>query len=119
MRRSDIYLADLEPVKGSEANKVRPVLIVSSDNLNEVVSKSRRGVVTIVPITTNTEYIWPFQVFLPAEVVGLQSDSKAQVEQVRALAVERFSPNLIGTLPNNYMDEVNEALKLHFDLRLN
>ncbi len=116
MRRGDIYLADLEPAKGSEANKVRPVLIVSSDNLNEVVSENKFGVITILPITSNTKYVWPFQVFLPAEVTNLSTDSKVQAEQVRALAFERFSTSLLGTLSSKYIGAVDEALKLHLDL---
>lgn len=38
MKRGDIYLADLEPSRGSEANKTRPVVIVSHDALSDVVT---------------------------------------------------------------------------------
>ena len=78
MRRGDIYLADLEPSRGSEANKTRPVIIVSHNALNQIVEERRRGVVTVVPLSSNTDAVYAFQVFLPAEVTGLSRDSKAQ-----------------------------------------
>lgn len=116
MRRGDIYLANLEPVQGSEANKVRPVLIVSNDALNEAVDSLQQGVITVVPLTSNTENVRSYQVLLPAEITGLKQDSKAQVEQVRALALQRFIPEIKGSLPKKYLEEIDEALKLHFAL---
>lgn len=116
MRRGDIYFANLEPVQGSEANRVRPVVIVSNDALNTAVESLMRGVVTVVPLTRNVKRVASYQVFLPAEVTGLAHDSKAQVEQVRALALQRFVPMLKGSLSANYLLELDKALKLHFDL---
>jgi PemK-like, MazF-like toxin of type II toxin-antitoxin system len=46
--------------------------------------------VTIVPVTLNTDRVYPFQVLLPADATGLAADSKAQAEQVRSIAVERI-----------------------------
>ena len=116
MRRGDIYFANLEPVQGSEANKIRPVIVVSNDALNTAVESLLRGVVTVVPLTKNVEQVASYQVFLPAEVTGLTHDSKAQVEQVRALALQRFVPNLKGSLSKSCLLELDRALKLHFDL---
>lgn len=45
---------------------------------------------TVVPMTSNTDRIYPFQLLLPANETGLDVDSKAQAEQVRAVAVERL-----------------------------
>jgi mRNA interferase MazF len=56
-----------------------------------------------------------FQVLLPAAKTGLGRDSKAQTEQVRALAVERFGPRL-GTVTGPLMRAIDEALRIQLDL---
>lgn len=116
MFRGDIYLANLDPVRGSEADKSRPVIIVSNDSLNVVVAKSRRGVVTVVPLSSNVEHVRTFQVFLPADVTRLNRDSKAQAEQVRAIAVERLAPEPLSSLPTSYLRSLDAALRLHLAL---
>jgi mRNA interferase MazF len=45
----------------------------------------------------------------------LPETSKAQVEQIRALAIERVGPR-IGTVPPRLMREIDEALRLHLAL---
>lgn len=116
MKRGDIVLVDLEPARGSEANKRRPAVIVSHDALNGVVTRSGRGVLTVVPLSTNVERVWSFQVLLPAEITGLEADSKAQAEQVRAIAYERLAPSPITSLPPDYVERLDAALRLHLAL---
>lgn len=116
MRRGDIYFANLEPAQGSEANKVRPVIIVSNDAANIATQSLQRGVITVIPLTRNVDNVASYQVFVPNEVTGLKHDSKAQVEQVRALAFHRFIPDLKGSLPSKYLIQLDAALRLHFDL---
>lgn len=115
MRRGEIRVVDLEPTKGAEANKRRPAVIVSNDGANTSAERLGRGVVTVVPVTTNTERVYPFQVLLRAEDTGLDRDSKAQAEQVRSVAVERVGP-LVGSLPPAVSAELDEALRLHLAL---
>ncbi|MEI6448263.1 MAG: type II toxin-antitoxin system PemK/MazF family toxin, partial [Actinomycetes bacterium] len=98
MRRGEIRMADLEPVRGAEANKRRPCVIVSSDGANRVAERLGRGVVTVVPVTANVARVYPFQVALPAGETGLPVDSKAQAEQVRSIAVERIG-DAVGIVP--------------------
>lgn len=111
-----MYIADLEPVKGSEANKQRPVVIVSNDASNQVVEQRGAGMVTVVPLTTQTERVYAFQVLVPAELVGLEYDSKAQAEQVRALSTNRLQTRAIGILPAELMRQLDQALRLHLAL---
>jgi len=115
MRRGEVYFVDLEPAKGAEANKRRPVVIVSNDGANASAERLGRGVVTVVPITSNAERIYPFQVLLAAEVCGLAQDSKAQSEQVRSIAFERIGLR-IGALPLDLLATLDEALRLHLAL---
>ena len=108
-------MTDLDPARGSEANKRRPAIIVSNEHANAAAARLGRGVVTVVPVTSNLTRVFPFQVLLPAESTGLQVDSKAQCEQVRAVSVERLGPAL-GQLPASIMGEVDAALRLHLQL---
>lgn len=115
MRRGEVCLVDLEPTVGSEANKRRPSVIVSNDRANAAAGRLGRGVVTVVPITSNVARIFPFQVLVPAGSSGLRVDSKARAEQVRSIAVERIGSSL-GHLPATVMDELDHALRLHLQL---
>lgn len=115
MRRGDVVWADLEPVRGSEADKRRPVVIVSNDGANTMATRLGRGLVTAVPVTSSVRRVHPFQVLLTAADTGLPVTSKAQAEQVRAIAVERLGDQ-IGSLPSDVMAELDEALRLHLGL---
>ena len=115
MRRAEVRLADLDPARGSEADKRRPAVVVSNDRANETAARLGKGVVSVVPITSNVTRVFAFQVLLPAELTGLRVDSKAQCEQVRSVSVQRLGP-ILGRLPASIMGHVDEALLLHLQL---
>jgi mRNA interferase MazF len=115
MRRGDLYWVDLEPTVGSEAKKTRPAVIVSNEALNRVTERTGRGAVTVVPVTSRTDRVFPFQVLLTARECGLPSDSKAQAEQVRAVAAERLRAR-IGAVPSGALRRIDDALRLHLAL---
>lgn len=115
MQRGDVFLVDLNPPRGSEADKVRPAIVVSNAAANRAATRSGRGVVTVVPVTSATTRVYPFQVLIPAGVAGLRTPSKAQAEQVRAVDFARLQ-NRIGTLPPELLTQVDAALRLHLDL---
>ncbi len=115
MRRGEIRIIDLDPTVGQEANKRRPAIIVSNDGANNAASRLGRGVLTVVPLTSNTERIYPFQVLLPAASTGLSTDSKAQAEQVRAVSVSRIG-DAVGFVSGELMQQVEDALRLHLGL---
>jgi mRNA interferase MazF len=115
MLRGEVRLVDLDPTRGSEANKRRPAIIVSTDRANAAATRLGRGVVTVVPVTSNTARVFPFQALLPAAETGLKVDSKAQAEQVRSVAVERIGP-VLGRVPAPIMATVEDALRLHLQL---
>ncbi|MEO6206259.1 MAG: type II toxin-antitoxin system PemK/MazF family toxin [Mycobacteriales bacterium] len=115
MRRGDICVIDLDPARGSEARKSRPAVIVSNEGANTTATRLGRGVVTVVPVTSNVERVYPFQVLLPASATGLATDSKAQAEQVRSVDVERVRRQ-VGTVPPDLMNQLDDALRLHLAL---
>ena len=115
MLRGEIHSVDLDPGIGSEARKRRPAIVVSNDGANMAATRLGRGVVTVVPVTSSVERVYPFQVLLPATATGLERDSKAQAEQVRSVSVERIGRRL-GVVPAALMARLDEALRLHLAL---
>ena len=115
MLRGEIRLVDLEPTRGSEANKRRPAVIVSNDRANAAAERRGRGVITVVPVTSNTDKVYPFQVLLSAATSGLAIESKAQAEQVRSVATQRLLRR-IGRVSLAEMSDIDDALRLHLEL---
>ena len=115
MLRGEIRLVDLDPARDAEANKRRPAVIVSNDRANATAARLGRGIVTVVPVTSNLTRVLPFQVALPADSTGLRVDSKAQAEQVRSVSVERIG-HALGRVPAQLMAELDDALRLHLQL---
>ncbi len=115
MRRGEVRLVDLEPARGAEVNKRRPAIVVSNNHANAAAARLGRGVVTVVPVTSNITRVLPFQVLLSARHTGLRGDSKAQAEQVRSIAVERVGSH-VGVVPPHLVSQLDEALRLHLAL---
>lgn len=115
MRRGDIVMVDLEPVRGTEANKRRPAVIVSNDGANHRATTLGRGTITVVPVTSNVSSVLPFQVMLASTDSGLSRDSKAQAEQVRSIDVER-ARRTVGRVSHGQMLDLDDALRLHLGL---
>lgn len=115
MRRGEVRLVDLDPSSGSEADKRRPAVIVSNDGANATAERLGRGVVTVVPVTSNLAKVHPFQVLLDAASTGLDRDSKAQAEQVRSVDVQRIGA-LLTVLDPDLVAALDEALRLHLAL---
>jgi mRNA interferase MazF len=112
MRRGDVFLVDLEPTLGAHGNKVRPAVLVSNNGANATAGRQGRGVVTIVPITLNTNRVYPFQVRLGRGEAGLDVESKAQAEQLRSIDVARLGRRL-GSLKQETLRLLDDALRLH------
>jgi len=111
MKRGEIWFADLNPTRGSAINKRRPVLVVSNDSNNRASST-----ITVLPLTSNVARVYPFEVLLQKEVSGLPKDSKAQAQQIRTIAKERFVGKCAGRLDREYMIMIEAAIRLHLVL---
>ncbi|MEE8375404.1 MAG: type II toxin-antitoxin system PemK/MazF family toxin [Acidimicrobiia bacterium] len=115
MLRGEIRLVDFGQALGGESAYRRPAVIVSNEGANTVAARLGRGVLTVVPITSNVSRIYPFQVLVTAEESGLDRDSKVQAEQVRSVSLERIG-SALGSVPAPLMLQVDEALRLHLSL---
>lgn len=118
--RGEVYWADLEPAVGSEANKVRPVVIVSNNGAN-VAAMRTAGVVTVVPLTSSIGTARPFQAVVTVDRNIAHDDlvsieSTAQAEQVRSISTFRLRERL-GFVSASNMRRIDDALRVH--LRLN
>ena len=115
VHRGDIWMVDFSVPLGAEAAYRRPAVITSNNSANQSAVIRERGVVTVVPVTSNLRKIYPFQVRLPARACGLARDSKAQAEQVRAVAIERLYSR-VGRVPPPILKKLDQALRLHLNL---
>jgi mRNA interferase MazF len=111
MRRGEIYFADMSPVIGTEIGKRRPVLIVSNEANNKAASS-----VTVLPITSNTSRIYPFEIALSPKDSGLPRSSKALAQQIRTISKERIQGKALGSLSVGLMRKAGDAMRLHLDL---
>jgi mRNA interferase MazF len=80
MNQGDIYLINLDPTVHTEVGKTRPGMIISVNAMNH---HSPRLI--IAPITSSIGKIYPFEVFIPCGVGGLEKDSKSMLDQIRSL----------------------------------
>ena len=112
MRRGEVYDARLDPSQGSEQSGDRPVIIVSRDAIN---LNSR--LVLAVPCTTyrSERRIYRSQILITAPDGGLDRDTVALGEQMRALSKTRFL-RLRGVLSSEAMAQLNMALLITLDL---
>lgn len=115
MLRGEIRLVDFGRALSGEPGLRRPAVVVSNDGANSTAARLGRGVITVVPMTSNVTRVYPFQVLVSSDASGLDRDSKAQAEQVRSVSVERVSERL-GSVPAPLMLELDEALRLHLGL---
>lgn len=112
---STMLRGEVWQVGGSAATKRRPAVIVSNDRANATAARLGRGVVTVVPVSSNVDRVYPFQVLLSGVTSGLDVASKAQAEQVRSIATQRLL-RCVGRLTPTELAELAEALRLHLAL---
>ncbi len=109
-KRGQIWFVSLDPVVGHEMGKKRPALVVSNDRNNQFAET-----VTILPITSKTEKVYPFEVFLSKEETHLPKDSKVKCNQVRTVDKKRLV-NFMGTLSSERLKDIEQALLIHLGI---
>jgi mRNA interferase MazF len=111
IRQFEIWIADLNPRKGTEAGKVRPVIVIQTDLLNK-----EHPSTIICPITTNVKpEAEILRVHLKKAKFGLKEDSDIMIDQVRAIDNNRLLER-IGEVDRITADKVKENLKILMDL---
>ena len=111
MIRGEVWLAALDPVRGSEQAGTRPVLILQADPLNSFLRT-----VVIVPLTTNLQWArLPFCVPVNAGDGGLANDSAVLCHQIRVVDKSRLLRRL-GRLSDAAVVLVEQGLRVTFSL---
>ena len=110
IRQFDIWIADLEPQRGTETGKIRPVLVVQTNLLKDHPST------VVCPITTN---VIPesdiLRIHIKKGIANLKSDSDIMIDQVRAIDNRRLTSK-VGELPKDLQIKVKENIKIILDL---
>lgn len=102
-----IFLANLDPVIGSEQGKTRPVLIISEEDINQILP-----IVNVLPMTSRKQdrKIYPNEVLIPASIRGLEKDSIALCYQIRTLDKRRLIRDLGKIEDLSLQEEIIDAL---------
>ncbi len=104
MKQAEIWLADLEPVKGSEQGKTRPIVIISGNTMN-----THFPVVIACPLSSTIKNYEGCVVVSKNKLNGLTVDSEIISFQVRTISKERLLKKL-GEITNNQLNFVLNGL---------
>ena len=96
----EIVLVNLNPQRNSETGKVRPCVVISDTDVNEILD-----LITIIPCTTNILGEGLFRVPL-----RLEKESEVMIEQIRGVSKKRILSSL-STLSKEEMQKIQEGLK--------
>ena len=102
-----VFLANLDPVIGSEQGRTRPVLVISEEEINQILP-----VVNVLPITSRKpgRRIYPNEVLIPAEIGGLEKESIVLCYQIRTLDKRRLIRKLGKIDDLELQEEIIDAM---------
>ncbi|MFW5454188.1 type II toxin-antitoxin system PemK/MazF family toxin [Thioalkalivibrio sulfidiphilus] len=107
MRRGEVWVAQLNPNRGSEIGKIRPVLVIQADELTAVGDNP----IIVLPITTQTYPSFKrWRISLPARD-RLLKDGQIIVDQPRAIDRSRFGEGPLTTLTTDELASLEKSLK--------
>ncbi|EDN67574.1 PEMK-like protein [Beggiatoa sp. PS] len=109
-----VFLASLDPSKGSEQAGKRPVLVISREAINQLLP-----VVNVIPLTSkkpNTNVIYPNEVLLPSNTASLKRDSIALCYQIRTLDKNRLEKDFGELIDKDLRQKILEAIRFQLDI---
>lgn len=104
MKQRDIWMADLNPVKGSEQQGIRPVVIVSGNAMND-----NLGICIVCPLSSKIKNYAGCMVLTKDGINGLEQNSEIVTFQIRTISKERLIRKL-GELSNFQLDKIKTGL---------
>lgn len=111
-RRGEVWLADLNPRRGTEPGKTRPVLVVQAQALLDAGHPST----LVVPLSTRLEDdAVPLRIRVPAGG-KLRKESDLLIDQLRAIDNHRLVEGPLTRLPPAQLQKVDQALSEILDL---
>jgi mRNA interferase MazF len=113
VKRGEIVLANLNPRKGSEVGKIRPVIILQTDFLNTI----SHSTTIIIPLSTRLiDDAYPLRYRITARSL-LKHDSDAVIDQIRAVDNARITSDTLATLSTEEMAQIDTMVKLVLGLK--
>lgn len=100
IKRYEIYLADLNPTKGSELKKIRPVVIISQNEMNQYLET-----VVICPLTSKLHPQWRSRL----QIKCVEQEAEIAVDQIRTISKQRLK-NKIDTLSNSKAAQLRKLI---------
>lgn len=85
IKRYEIYFADLIPTGGSEIKKVRPVVIISQDEMNNYLDT-----VVVCPLTSKLHPLWRTRI----QIKCANKNAEIAVDQIRTISKQRLKNKL-------------------------
>lgn len=106
MRRGEIWVGNLNPNRGAEAGKVRPVLIIQADFLTH----QGQATVVVLPLTTQVRpAMEPLRVTIAARD-RLRETCQVMPEQPRTLDRNRLADGPLTVLTADEIAKVERAM---------
>jgi mRNA interferase MazF len=113
MRRGEVWVANLNPNRGAEVGKVRPVVVVQADVLSSAVSNT----IVVLPLTSQMRRdVRHLRITLPARE-RLRQECQVMVDQPRTLDRGRIGEGPLTRLTDEEMTAVERVLKVVLELR--
>lgn len=107
IKRGDIFLADLNPIIGTEQSGIRPVLIIQIDKANKASPHT-----IIIPFTSKIrKAVLPCHAKFKKGTGGLKEDSILLCEQIRVIDKQRLIRKL-GSIDENHITKAINTLKI-------
>ncbi len=113
IQRGEIYFVDLDPTRGREQAGRRPVLVVSSDRINNL------PLVVMVVVGTKGENVsrdYPTNVRVPSDESGLSMETVFLCFQLRAIDQKRFPREPAGKVSDNVLLKIENAIRYCLEL---
>jgi mRNA interferase MazF len=103
-KRAEIVLVNLNPQKNNEAGKIRPCVVVSNTEVNEILD-----LVTVIPCSTNLLGEGLFRIHLKKRGL-LEKECEVMIEQIRSVSKKRIIDTL-GVLNDEELEKVEYGVK--------
>ena len=100
INRYAVYVADLNPTRGAEMNKIRPVVVVSGDEMNDALLT-----IVICPLTTHLHPRWRGRIQIKSE----GKSAEIAVDQIRTISKIRLKKK-IGSLSSSDANELRRLI---------
>jgi mRNA interferase MazF len=109
----NIFWANLDPIRGSEQRGIRPVIVISTEEVNKALA-----ILAVIPLTSMRvgRNIYPTETFLSLNDTGLEKDSIVMAHQIRVISKERLLDMCGKITSSEIKDKIRLSVKTFLDL---